>query len=102
MGTESLVKNFFTTPAIAYPLYSSIFLSTPIFGILESSFIISSYYSIDPLFLKIPSKFKNYGRDFSVYSRISNGMGRPSPESFFRFKKIVRDFTKGLSRNPAS
>ena len=83
IGTVNLVKNFLATPAIAYPLYSSIFFSGITDVILDSYTMISYSYSIDPLFLKIPYMLRNYGLLFIVYKMISKGMGRPYEVSFF-------------------
>ena len=66
MGTVNLVKNFLTTPAIAYPLNQSMFFSGLTEVIFDSYIIISYSYQIDPLFLNMPYKFKNYGRLFTV------------------------------------
>jgi len=78
----SLVKNFFTTPAIAYPLYSSMFLRGAIDDIFDSSMIIYYSYYIEPLFLNIPYMFKIYVLHFKVSRRITKGRGRPYGVSF--------------------
>lgn len=81
-GVTSLVKNFFTTPAIAKPLYYSNRCSSyPSFSLLNSS-IISSSSSIDPDLRKMPSSYKKATFFFSVFTRIERGTGMPSLSSF--------------------
>ena len=82
------MKNFFTTPATAYPLYSSIFFNGSPGAILLNCATIYYYYYIEPDFLNIPSRSRKFPWALRVLSSIPKCTGNPFWSNFYFISKI--------------